>query len=219
MEIVPIEFFGVAIEVVFPAPLGFHQSGIDEFAAKLCDPAKGLGLRPQQIRLRRTDDLYDYELTGQFFGENGVVSRGPDRAKISVRNARNGADWNLIHQTISRFYTQMEFPETSVTSLSCHVHAKFPSIDDRDGYLSQFSHNFGILRPACLGYVQIMDWEKEIRVLIEQSNVVQNALFVCWDTQFSNRQDEWESFLSAIPTVMENSVNVFGLGLEPLAHP
>jgi len=219
METVPIEFFGVAVDVPFPAPLGFHQAGIEDYAAKLCDPAKGLGLRPQQIRLRRTDELFDYELTGQFFGDNGSVSRGPDRAKLSVRNARNGADWNLIHQTLSRFYVQSEFPETSVTTLSCHVHAKFPSADDRDGFLSQFSHSFDVLRPACLGYVRIMDWEKEIRLLIEQSNVVANAVFVCWDTQFTNNQDEWESFLSTIPTVMENSVNVFGLGFEPLVQP
>ncbi len=215
MEIVPIEFFGIAVDVPFPAPMTFGQSNIDEFGAKLCDPAKGLGLRPNQIRLRRIDELFDYEVVGQFFGENGHVSRGPDRAKLSVRNARNAADWNLVQQTLFRFYSAMEFPETSTTMLSCHVHGKFPSADDRDGFLGQFAHSFDVIRPASLGYVRIADWEKDIRILIETSNVVPNSVFVGWDTQFTNLQD-WETFLSIIPTVMENSANVFGLGFEPL---
>jgi hypothetical protein len=215
MEIVPIEFLGVAVDVPFTSPQALHQAKIEEFAAKLCDPLKGLNLRPNQIRLRKIDELYDYEVVGQFFGENGVVSRGPDRAKLSIRNARNAADWNLVHQTFARFYTLTDFPETTITTLSCHVHAKFPSADDRDGYLSQFAHSFEVLRPACLSYVRIADWEKDIRVLIESSNVVPNSLFVGWDTQFVNSQD-WDSFLGTILTMMENSVNTFGLGFEPL---
>jgi hypothetical protein len=214
MEIVPIEFFGVALEIPFPSPQGVHQAQLEEFGAKLCHPVTGLNLRPNQIRLRRLDDLYDYEVTAQFFGENGSVSRGPDRAKLSVRNARNAADWNLVLTTMVRFYQLMDFAETSITALSCHVHVKFPSADDRDGFLSQFAHSFDVVRPASLGYVRIADWEKDIRVLIEQSNVVPNALFVGWDTQFTNSQD-WDTFLSIIPTVMENSANVFGMGFEP----
>jgi hypothetical protein len=102
-----------------------------------------------------------------------------------------------------------------VTALACHVHAKFPSTDDRDGFLGQFAHSFDVSRPAGLGYVRILDWEKEIRVLIEGSNVVPDSVFVGWDTQFVNLQD-WESFLITIPTMMENSANTFGLGFEPL---
>jgi hypothetical protein len=215
MEIIPIEVFGMAIDVPFPVPLAFGAAKIDDFGAKLCDPTKGLGLRPNQIRLRRFDELFDYEVTAQFFGDNGMISRGPDRAKISVRNARNAADWSLVHQTLLRFYTIMDFPETTVTALACHVHAKFPSTDDRDGFLSQFAHSFDVTRSAALGYVRILDWEKEIRVLIEGSNIVPDAVFVGWDTQFVNLQD-WESFLITIPTMMENSVNTFGLGFEPL---
>jgi hypothetical protein len=62
--------------------------------------------------------------------------------------------------------------------------------------------------------VRIFDWEKEIRVLIEPSNVVPDAVFCGWDTQFTNNQ-EWESFLGSLPTMMENSANLFELGFEP----
>jgi hypothetical protein len=44
---------------------------------------------------------------------------------------------------------------------------------------------------------------------------VQDAAFIMWDTQFTNVQ-EWETFLLSLPTMMENSVNIFDLGFEPL---
>ena len=45
MEIVPIDIFGVQVEVPFPAPYGLSQAKLEEFGAKICDPNKGLGLR------------------------------------------------------------------------------------------------------------------------------------------------------------------------------
>jgi hypothetical protein len=215
MEILPIEFFGVAIEVAFPSPLGFTQARLEDFGAKVCDATKGIGLRVDQIRLRRTDELYNYELSAQFFGENGSLSRTAASIKLAIRNARNNADWNLIRETFVRFYNLMEFLPTSVTALSTHVHAKCDSLRDRDDFLSQFDHGANVIRAAGLGYVRIADWEKEIRVLIENSNAVQDGLFVAWDTQFTNSQD-WDSFLYTLPTMMENSANIFGLGFEPL---
>ena len=59
-----------------------------------------------------------------------------------------------------------------------------------------------------------MDWEKDIRVLIELSQPVPNSVFIAWDTQFSNNQ-EWDSFLGTLPSVMENSANIFEIGFEP----
>ena len=215
MEILPIEIYGVAIEVSFPGPLGFHQAKIEEFAGKICDPAKGLGLRVDQVRLRRTDELYNYELSAQFFGENGSLVRTADRIKVAIRNARNAADWNLVRETLVRFYAILDFPPTSLSVLSAHVHARFESSGERDEFLTQFDHGFEVIRPAGLGYVLIADWEKEIRVLMENSNAVPDGLFVAWDTQFTNDQD-WESFLITLPTMMENSANIFGLGFEPL---
>ena len=214
MEILPIEIFGVAIEVPFPAPLGYTQAQLDDFGARICDAVSGLGLRPDQIRLRQWDNLFGYELTAQFFGENGLLTRGPDRVKLAIRNARTAADWNILHQTLLRFYTLMDFSPETTTTLSAHVHAKFGSPQERDGFLSEFSHSPLIARAAALGYVQIADWEKDIRLLIEQSNLVPDAAFVAWDTQFPNLQD-WDSFLGSLPTVMENSANLFGLGFQP----
>lgn len=218
MEIVPVEIFGVAVDVPFPRPLAYGQARLEDFSAKLCDPVTGLSLRPSLLRLRRTDDLYDYELSGHFFGENGSLTRTADRVKLAIRNARNAADWNIVHQTFTRFYKLAEFAPESATTLSLHVHAKFSSAGEREGFLDQFNHHALMSRPAALGYVRIMDWEKDIRVLIEQSNAVPDGIFIAWDTQFAHPQ-EWDTFLGALPTVMENAVNVFGLGLEPFKKP
>jgi hypothetical protein len=215
MEIIPIEFFGVAIDVPFAAPLGYQHARIEDFGMKLCDPAQGIGLRFDQIRLRRTDELFNYELSAHFFGDNGTLTRTADRVKLQVRNARTPADWKVIINMLTRFYGLLNIAPTTLTILSTHVHAKFPSAEERDGYLGHFAQGLELSRPAALGYVRIVEWEKDIRVMVEQSNVVQNGIFTAWDTQFPNLQD-WETFLPTIPTMMENSANVFGLSFEPL---
>ncbi len=194
--------------------MGFNQAKLEEFGAKICDTTKGLSLRPDQIRVRRTDELYNYELNAQFFGENGWLTRTAASLKLGIRNGRTAADWNVIHQTMLRLYDVMEFDPKTHTVISSHVHGKFPSEEDRDEFLNRFAYGSLIARPAALGYVQIADWEKDIRVMMERSNLVPNAVFVAWDTQFSNKQD-WESFLGVLPTMMENSANLFDLGFEP----
>ena len=214
MEILPIEIFGILADVPFLAPIGIQSAQLEDFATSICDTQKGLSLRAEQIRLRKLDDLFDYELKATFFGENGTLVRTADRVKIGVRNARTAGDWTIIHQTLTRFYTIMRFDPKSVTHLSAHAHAKFESSEERDKWLEQFSHNSLVQKPAALGYVRIQDWEKDIRVLIELSNAAPNSVFVAWDTQFTNDQ-EWDTFLSSIPNVMENSANLFELGFEP----
>jgi hypothetical protein len=215
MEILPIDIFGIHVDVPFAAPLGINQAKLEEFGAQICHATTGLNLRPDQIRMKRWDDLYGYEMSAQFFGENGTLTRTADRIKLGIRNARTAGDWKIIQDTLQRFYTFMDFPEESVTALSAHAHTKFPSTEERDAFLQRFSYSPLFSKSAALGYVQVIDWDREIRVLIEASNVVADALFVMWDTQFTNDQD-WETFLPSIPMLMDNSANLFDLGLEPL---
>ncbi len=215
MEIVPLDFFGVHVDVPFASPQGFAQANLDTFGAALCDATKGLSLRPDQLRLKRWDDLFGYELTAQFFGENGTLSRTAERVKLGVRSARTAADWNIIRDALIRFFALLDPDPKTLTGLSAHAHAKFPSVEERDAFLQRFSYSPMINRPAALGYVSVLDWEKDIRVLIEQSNVVPGGVFVTWDTQFLNAQD-WETFIPTLPTLMDNSANLFDLSFEPM---
>ena len=214
MEILPIDFFGVHVDVPFPQPLGFAEARLETFGAALCDTTKGLSLRADQIRLKRWDDLFGYELAAQFFGENGTLTRTAERIKFGVRSARTAADWKIINDTLVRFYQLLDFDPKTVTALAAHAHGKFPSVEERDAFLQRFSYSPMVNRPAALGYVTILDWEKDVRVLIEQSNVVPGGVFVTWDTQFVNAQD-WETFVPTLPTLMDNSANLFDLGFEP----
>lgn len=214
MEIVPIEVFGLHVDVAFVPPQPYATANLDQFAQKICNQQTGLSLRPDQIRLRRMDDLFDFELKANFFGENGTLLRTAERVKLGIRNARTQSDWNVIHQTYTRFYALMDFDAKTQTHLSAHTHGKFESVEDRDRWLSQFSENSLITKAGALGYVKIPDWDKEIRVLIEPSNIVPAAVFCAFDTQFANSQ-HWESFIGALPSVMENSANYFELGFEP----
>src|SRR4051812_10764263 len=122
MEVLPIDVFGVHVDVPFPAPIGFSSAGLDAFGAAICAPNTGLGLRAEQIRMKRWDDLFGYELSAQFFGENGMLTRTAERIKLGIRNARTQGDWNIIQQTLTRFYTIMDFDPVTVTTLSAHAH-------------------------------------------------------------------------------------------------
>jgi len=215
MEVLPIELFGIAVDVPFEAPRVFAAAKLDQLGPKLCDTATGFSLPPSQLRLRRFDELFDYELFARFFGDNGNLTITAERARLFARNARSMADWKIMQQMLVRFYNLMEFSEKTVTHLSTHAHAKFTSPEERDEFLKQFSFSADIERPAALGYVRIPDWEKEVRVLMEKSNAVPDSVFVAWDTQFENKQ-EWESFFSSLPNMMENSANLFELAFDPL---
>ena len=214
MEILPIDFFGVHVDVPFSKPVGFAEAQLEAFGAALCDTSKGLSLRADQLRLKRWDDLFGYELHAQFFGENGTLTRTAERIKFGVRSARTAGDCKIICDTLVRFYQLLDFDPKTVTALSAHAHGKFPSTEERDAFLQRFSYSPMVNRPAALGYVTILDWEKDVRVLIEQSNVVPGGVFVTWDTQFVNAQD-WETFVPTLPTLMDNSANLFDLGFEP----
>jgi hypothetical protein len=51
--------------------------------------------------------------------------------------------------------------------------------------------------------------------VIEPSNLFPGQLFLTWDSQFEASQD-WDTFVPALMTVMENSARIFDLGLAPL---
>lgn len=215
MREIPIEVLGVNLDIPFVPPRTLRQADLEEFAAWICDPENGLGLRPDQVRLKKWDELFGYELVAQFFGDNGLITRTPDRIKVGVRNARTSGDWELIRRLLVRFYNHMNFDPKSVTTVSAHVHSRLGSEEEVEAYFAEFPQNAEASRPALFSYVKIADWESHIRVLIEQSNAFPNALFIAWDTQFPNTQD-WETFIGTLTTVMDNSAHVFGVTLAPL---
>ncbi len=214
MRQISLDVLAIALEIPFAPPRTLKQAGLDELAAWLCTKEKGLGLRSDQVRLKSWDDLFAYEMQAQFFGENGLIVVGPEKIRLEVKNARTAADWEIVRQLIVRFYTRMEFPTEPATKFSAYVHSQLPSSDEVDQYFNQRTLPQLSTRPALFRYVKIVDWEADVRVLVEKSNAFPEGrgLFIGWETQFTNDQD-WDTFIGTLPTVMENSAHFFDLGL------
>jgi hypothetical protein len=214
MRAISQDVLGIGLTIPFSPPLTRHEARLDAFATWLCNKDAGLGLRSDQLQLKSWDELFGYELCAQFYGENGLISRNADRIKLDIKNARTASDWELVRQLIVRFYTHLQFPATSVTTFSAYVHSRSLAGPELDAYFQQFPQPKIATRPALFSYVRIVDWESDVRVLVEKSNAFpgHGGVFLGWETQFSNNQD-WETFIGTLPTVMENSAHFFELSL------
>jgi hypothetical protein len=214
MRQITLDVLGIALEVPFVPPRTRTQAKLDELAGWLCTKETGLGLRTDQVRLKVWDELFAYELQAQFFGDNGLITVSADKIRLEVKNARTAADWELVRQLIVRFYLHLQFAPESSTKFSAYVHSRLPTAEEVDGYFAQRTIPTVSTRPALFRYVKIVDWETDVRVLVEKSQAFPNGtgLFVGWETTFTNNQD-WDTFIGTLPTVMENSAHFFDLGL------
>jgi hypothetical protein len=216
MEVVPIELFGVSVDLPLPVPVSMRESALEDFVRDLCDPQKGVGVRPGQCQLVGRDLLYQYELNATFFEGNATLVRTAERTRVAIRNARNWADWQLVQQTLCRIHALIALDRKSVSNLSMQAQVRFTSLSERERFLRSFAPNRIVARPGALGWVRIPDWEYEVRVQIEDSNLLPAGVYIGADTQYRNDQD-WESFIGSIPTMFAASANSFGLGFEPFA--
>lgn len=215
MRLVPISLLSFHFDIPLAPPLTQRGADLESYAAWLCNSETGLGLRPEQVRLKRWDDLYGYELTAHIFGDNGLITRLPDRVRVVLRNARTAADWELFRRVLVRFYTRMNFSPLSITAFSAHVHSRLPAADELEAFFRQFPQHPMASKPALFTYAKITDWEADIRMVIEKSNALPDALFLWWETTFLNSQD-WESFITSLPAVLENSAHRFDLSFMPM---
>lgn len=206
-----IELYSLQIESPLPKVRTLNHAEVQGFSDWLCD-ADGFRLRPDQVKVKAWDALYGYEILAQFFGENGFLVRTPDRVRVGVKNARSAGDWEIIQQVFVRFLQRVEAAEGAPRLFSASAHVKLQEQEAAD-YLARFSVVPGVERPAALSYVKIPDWEKEIRIVIEPSNLIPGQLFISWDSQFTGSQD-WDTFVPILMTVMENSAGIFDLELN-----
>lgn len=209
-----IDLYSLQIDCPLSRIRPLDHEDVRKFSDWICDP-DGFRLRPDQVRLKTWDNLYGYEILGQFFGENGFLVRTPDRVRVGVKNARTAADWEIIQQIFVKFLHHIAPPESAFSTFSATAHVKLEPPFTTTDYLSRFAVIPGVERPAALSYVKIADWEKEIRIVIEPSNLLPGQLFISWDSQFGASTD-WDTFIPTLMTVMENSARVFELSMAPL---
>lgn len=213
MRQLTLDVLSIRLEIPFYPPLPQKKADLDSFAEWLCEREQGLALRPDQVRLKKWDEIYGYELVAQFFGENGLLVRQPDKIFLEIKNMRTPADWELVRKLIVRFYLHMKFPADSKTTFAAHVHGHLPSPEDVDTFFAEHPQPQISSRPALFSYVKIIDWEADVRVHVEKSAAVPSGgIFIGWETQFTNDQD-WETFIGTLTTVLENSAHSFDLGV------
>jgi hypothetical protein len=207
-----VETFALSVDVPLESPQSLQQAQIESFAQSLCDPTKGFGIRPAQCQLVNRDSLYQWEFQATLFDGNGTLVRVADRLRILIRNARTSQDWRVLHQALLRSFNLVTVHPGALSALSIQGQIRFPSPMEREKFLRPFAAGLNIARPGFLGSVRIPDWEHEVRVLIEDSNLIPNAISAGIDTPFSPQRD-WDSFIESFPAVFENALNLLGLSV------
>src|SRR5262245_37736675 len=118
-----VQFFAIALEVYFSRPRPFAKEKIDDLAVWLTDAADGFALRADQVHVRHTDIVFDYELSASFFGGNALFKRDAEKVLFSARGARTRQDLDLLHNTATRFLKMASVPEQLHVSFSSNAHA------------------------------------------------------------------------------------------------
>src|SRR4051812_34720478 len=113
-----VQLFAIALEVYFGRPRPFAKEKIDALAVWLTDATDGLALRPDQVRVRHTDIVFDYEMSASFFGGNALLRMDAEKVHFSARGASTRQDLELLHNTATRFLKMTAVPEQLFVSFS-----------------------------------------------------------------------------------------------------
>jgi hypothetical protein len=138
-----IQVFGIAIEVIFPAPRTFSKELIDSHAQWLTDSVSGLAVPPDQVRLRQADLLFAYDLSVQLFGGNGHFSLDAQKASFSAKNARGRADGELLRVVANRFLGHFANGKF-IVAFSANAYAKADSKAVQQEYVQRFCFDLRI---------------------------------------------------------------------------
>lgn len=178
-----VQVFAVSLEVSFSRPRPFTKDKIHELAAWLTDAAEGFALRAEQVRVRHTDIVFDYELSASFFGGNATFKRDAEKTVFSARGARTRQDADILHQTAARFVKAVALPEQLHVAFSANAHASLASEGAREAYLADFRPSPSVVGPGALGFVRMEGWPEDIRIAIEPSLGLPSSLFFTWHTR------------------------------------
>jgi len=212
---VEIQVFAVALEVLFGRPRPYAKEKIDDLATWLTDAAEGFALRPEQVRVRHTDLVFDYELSASFFGGNATFKRDAEKVVFSARGAKTRQDAEILLQTASRFVKAVSMPDHLDVEFSANAHASLDSEAVREAYLAAFRPSDKVVGPGALGFVRLAGWPEDIRIAIEPSLGLPRSLFFAWHTRFLPSGDPLQllqSMVASLGAVAE----VYGIQFKQL---
>lgn len=212
-----VQVFSITLEAFFPRPKPFAKDKIDQIAEWLTDSADGFALRPDQVRVRHTDIIFDYVLSASFYGGNATFVRDAEKAALFARGARTRQDADLLQGAAMRFARFAASEEKLPLMFSANAHASLPTVQDREQFLEKLRPDSRVTSPGALGYVQLERWPDAVRVAIEPSFNAPQSLFFSWQTNLAASED-WKGTFETLVGVIEEATTVYGVQFLPLAE-
>jgi hypothetical protein len=210
-----VQFFAIALEVYFSRPRPFSKEKIDDLAVWLTDATDGFALRADQVHVRHTDIVFDYELSASFFGGNALFKRDADKVLFSARGARTRQDLDILYNTATRFLKVVAVPEQLYVSFSANAHATLDSESLRESYLANFRPKQGVVQAGALGFVKLENWAEDVRIAIEPSIGIPKSLFFTWQTRFLPSGDVAQTLMTLI-AVLQRAAEIYDVTFKPL---
>jgi hypothetical protein len=122
---------------------------------------------------------------------------------------------------VARFLEAFAAGHEQAVAVTGFCHGLSASEEDRNGFLGQFAVTKEVTGPGVTGRVTVRNWVEPIKVMAEASLVLPKALFVHWETTYTNPEqmktlpaDHFKNMAYAIPASFIAAAAVFGLKIE-----
>ena len=212
--------FSFSIDLAQPRLDGFNPVRLTELSLRIAEALQAPA-SSDNFRLRVGDALFGYDLVCTFFGGNVDVKKTADRLTLTFKNGRVQADIAFIFDRVARFLEAFAAGHEQAVAVAGFCHGLSASEEDRNGFLGQFAVTKEVTGPGVTGRVTVRNWVEPIKVMAEASLVLPKALFVHWETTYTNPEqmktlpaDHFKNMAYAIPASFIAAAAVFGLKIE-----
>jgi hypothetical protein len=207
-----IRHFTSALDVTFPRPIAWTPGLLEESVSKLAE-AIGFPLRSDQVKVRNTDILYNYELTASFFNGNASFTRNADKMSLTLNNAQGEEEQKLILEINERFGSLFLLNAKILVQFTLGAHIDVGTQQKRHQFLKRFSPSERVELSGAVGYVTSKNLEEEIdpiRIMIEPSLSFPEALYVSWQVKLPSLRD-WKGTINLILESFEEVAELYDL--------
>ncbi|SRR5258708_34797102 len=173
------QVFGVAIESPLNEARPFSKDWLDKTAVGVLNSFKDYGLRPENVVLRNTDVLFGYELSFGLFGGSATFALSGVRLLLNFQNVTSRSALQTVSETAVQAHAVFEGSLFSEHML--RVIAHMPPRNEADKIDTLMADpDKQIEFAGSLVHLRVDEWEESIRLEIDRSLLLQNAIFISW---------------------------------------
>ncbi|MBI3879417.1 MAG: hypothetical protein HY301_05060 [Verrucomicrobia bacterium] len=198
MLIVRNENLSATMEAFFGVPVPFDKDRVRSTAELILKNFGEYGLRPNQVRQKIGDLLYDYDLSFSLFNTQAQFHFGHERVFVNVVNAKTAADAEIILQCVLRAIQCVDAKSIVKTNFQAASHALFASPAESSAFFAQFTDDAkGIVEGGRIIVVKEENWPGKVRLLFERSLTFPQGVFAMWTTEIAGPMNA-EMFRQAV---------------------